>query len=76
MWHTIPDDTVPVENTLMLVSACKAANVAVEAHLFPEGCHGLGLGTAETAWGGEATIVPGVQIWPSLAIDWLERVFD
>lgn len=36
VWHTITDDCVPVENTLMLVDACKKAGVPVEAHLFPK----------------------------------------
>lgn len=52
VWHTVPDDCVPYENTLMLVDACKKAGVSVEAHLFPSGGHGLSLGTAETAWQG------------------------
>lgn len=36
----------------MLVDACKKTGVPVEAHLFPQGGHGLALGTAETAWQG------------------------
>ena len=36
VWHTVPDDCVPYENTLMLVDACKKAGVSVEAHLFPQ----------------------------------------
>ena len=31
VWHTVPDDCVPYENTLMLVDACKKAGVPVEA---------------------------------------------
>ncbi|KFJ07475.1 alpha/beta hydrolase [Bifidobacterium tsurumiense] len=76
VWHTMPDDCVPVENTLMLVSACKKAGVSVEAHLFPEGGHGLSLGTQETAWGGtEDNVVPTVQSWMNLAKDWIKRTF-
>lgn len=75
VWHTVPDDCVPMENTMMLVSACKAAGVSAEAHLFPEGGHGLALGTEETAWGAEGNIFPCIQIWPELAIDWLGRLF-
>lgn len=58
VWHTVPDDCVPYENTLMLVDACKKAGVSVEAHLFPSGGHGLSLGTAETAWQGVNGIEP------------------
>lgn len=75
VWHTVPDDCVPVENTLRLIAACKAAGVPVEAHLFPTGGHGLSLATAETAWGGTDGIEPGVDVWLQLALAWLDRVF-
>ena len=57
----MPDDCVPVENTLTPVTACKTTNVSVEAHLFPEGGHG--------------NIVACIQSWPRLAADWLGRTF-
>ena len=76
VWHTMPDDCVPVENTLMLIEACKTAGVSVEAHLFPEGGHGLALGTEETAWGGKGNIFPCIQRWPELACAWLSRLFE
>lgn len=41
VWHTMPDDCVPVQNTLMLIEACRAAHVPVEAHLFPEAAMAL-----------------------------------
>lgn len=75
VWHTVPDDCVPVENTLMLVEACHKAGVPVEAHLFPSGGHGLALGTAQTAWQGTNGIEPCVQVWMKLALDWLARLF-
>jgi acetyl esterase/lipase len=74
LWHTVTDDCVPVENSILLIQSCKAAGVSIEAHLFPEGGHGLSLGTAETAWGGRGNVVPCVQSWPRLAIDWLNRL--
>ncbi|OZG61752.1 acetylesterase [Bifidobacterium lemurum] len=73
VWHTMPDETVPVENTLMLIQACKNASVSVEAHLFPEGGHGLALANEETAWGGKGNIFPAVQNWTELAMDWANR---
>ena len=75
VWHTMTDDCVPVENTLMLIQACKAAGVSVEAHLFPHGGHGLALGTEETAWHGTDGIEQCVQSWPELAAQWLKRTF-
>ena len=75
VWHTMPDDCVPVDNTLMLIQACKAAGVSVEAHLFPQGGHGLALGTEETAWHGTDGMEKCVQSWPQLAFQWIERTF-
>ena len=75
VWHTVPDETVPYENTLMLIDACKKAGVSIEAHLFPQGGHGLSLGTAETAWQGVNGIEPSIQIWPQLAVSWMRRTF-
>lgn len=75
VWHTVPDDCVPVQNTLMLVDALMAHHVPVEAHLFPSGGHGLSLGTAETAWQGVNGIEECVQVWPELFRRWMRRTF-
>ena len=59
----------------VLIDACKKAGVSVEAHLFPNGGHGLSLGTAETAWQGVNGIEPSMQIWTQLAVAWMRRTF-
>ena len=41
VWHTQPDDCVPVENALMLVSALQEIGIKTEFNIFPEGGHGL-----------------------------------
>lgn len=77
IWHTMTDDTVPVENSLMFIQSCKNAGVSVEAHLFPTGGHGLSLGTIETAWqGNPETTEPSVQVWVQLAMTWIRRTFN
>lgn len=55
------DQTVPIENTLMLRAALKANKVPVESHLFAEGGHGFGLRRA---------IGKPVAIWPELFLNW------
>lgn len=75
IWHTIPDDCVPVANTLLVVEGCRNAGVPVEAHLYPTGGHGLSLATAETSGPQGDSIVPDVQTWMPLSIDWLKRTF-
>ena len=43
IWHTATDNCVPVENSLMLASELAKNKVYFEAHIYPVGCHGLGL---------------------------------
>ncbi len=43
VWHTATDDAVPVKNSLALAESLSQNNVYFEMHIFPVGCHGLGL---------------------------------
>lgn len=45
IWHTMEDDGVPVENSLMFASALRKAKVPFELHVYTRGRHGLGLNT-------------------------------
>jgi acetyl esterase/lipase len=45
IWHTYEDKTVPVENSLQLAAALRAAGVPFDLHIYEKGAHGLGLGT-------------------------------
>ncbi|KQN36977.1 esterase [Sphingomonas sp. Leaf407] len=40
--HSIDDGTVPVDQSLDMIAACRRAKVPVEAHLFENGGHGWG----------------------------------
>lgn len=55
--HAEDDDFVPVENTLRLHAALRAAKVPVEMHLFANGGHGFGL---------RKTVGKSVETWPEL----------
>ena len=41
--------------------------------MFPDGCHGLGLGTKETATKGGKHYQPEVYAWTSLFKQWMDR---
>ncbi len=71
VWHTMEDETVPVENTLLLVSALHRAGVPCEAHLFEKGAHGTSISTAEVNH-------PSAHRsrWLTLAREWLGDTFD
>ena len=63
--HAMDDASVPVENSLMLLTALKAAGVKTEAHLFQEGGHGFGI-----------RLIQGrpAAVWPELARAWAARL--
>jgi acetyl esterase/lipase len=63
--HAMDDASVPVENSLMLLSTLKAASVKAEAHLFQEGGHGFGI-----------RLIQGrpAQVWPELVRVWARRL--
>jgi len=61
--HAEDDPTVPVENTIQMRAALKAAGVAVDTHLFAVGGHGFGL---------RGTVGKPVARWPELFADWAQ----
>lgn len=64
IWHTMADQSVPVENSLLLAHALHQQNISCELHLFPEGRHGLAL----------LNEVPHTLQWQSLAENWLTEM--
>ena len=76
MWHTAPDDTVPVENSLLFFQALHALDIPAELHIYPVGGHGLGLAAGEASgpngYGSQAECETGVQ----LAGDWMKHTFE
>ena len=65
LWHTMTDDTVPVENSLLFANALTANGVKFELHIFPEGPHGLSLAT-------EATLSPSANRLNPHAAQWFD----
>ncbi|GAA3163852.1 alpha/beta hydrolase [Nonomuraea roseoviolacea] len=51
VWHTADDASVPVDNALLLTSALARHGVPVEAHVYPNGAHGLGLAVGDPVVG-------------------------
>lgn len=72
LWHTLTDETVPVENSLLLTYALKRSGVNFEFHLYPSGGHGLSLATEETGGDQERLVEPCCQTWISLVQSWIE----
>lgn len=62
--HAIDDNSVPVENSLRLLAALRAAKVPAEAHFFEEGGHGFGIRYA---------VGKPAAIWPDIVLAWMKR---
>ncbi|MFD1466519.1 alpha/beta hydrolase [Lapidilactobacillus mulanensis] len=74
IWHTVSDDTVPVENSLLFAEALEAHQISFELHLFPKGGHGLSLGTSATAIKSNGYgLEPTVSAWRDLFVAWVQN---
>ena len=75
LWHTAPDDCVPVENSILFFTALHALEIPVEMHIYPVGGHGLGLANEETqSYEYQNAVSEECQSWISLAIDWMRHL--
>ncbi len=70
--HTFRDRTVPVTDSLKFAAALDEAKIPFELHIWPNGDHGMSLGTDLTPGCG---IDPSFAQWFSLSADWLKRLF-
>jgi len=68
LWHCVGDESVPVENSVLLLSAMQHAGVDYECHLFAGGAHGISVCTQEVE-----TPYPDCAPWFSLCTTWLNR---
>lgn len=73
--HTVTDEMVPVENSLMLAAAYSRCNVPFELHIYPDAPHGVALGNDITKCGIEKWSDPAIAKWVEHAVLWTER-FD
>ncbi|MDC3415906.1 alpha/beta hydrolase [Aquibacillus salsiterrae] len=75
LWHTVEDEAVPVENSLLFAQGLRKVNVPFELHIYPKGVHGLSLATKETATN-ERMADPHVATWMKLCKEWLTETFE
>lgn len=74
LWHTRPDNCVPVMNTLLYAQALAENNVPFAVHIYPEGWHGLA--TVDHTTNNE--LDPAIMHagdWLDAAIKWLSFTF-
>lgn len=73
LWHTVTDEAVPVENSMLFAMALRKAGVPFEAHLYAKGTHGLALANALTENPSGAGVQAECTGWLELAAAWLKQ---
>ncbi len=71
LWHTFTDPAVPVENSLLFISAMKKFDIPVEFHMYPVGGHGLATADRYTTTPDGECLQPQCQTWIPLVKIWL-----
>jgi acetyl esterase/lipase len=74
IWHTLKDESVPVENSMMFADNLRKSSVPFELHIFAEGDHGMSLANKVTAEKKEQKSYH-ISVWFKLCIEWLEKQF-
>ena len=75
LWHTVADDCVPVENSLLFAQGLQQVKVPFELHLFPQGGHGLSLATQETGLADVNGADYACAQWSNLFAVWVKDNF-
>ena len=76
LWHTFTDTAVPVENSLLFISALHRAGVSAEFHMYPRGVHGLSLANRLSLDQAETALQEECASWISLVHTWIEGRFQ
>lgn len=71
LWHCMGDESVPAENSLLLLSAMRRAGVPCECHLFEGGAHGISMCNQEVE-----TPNAAASAWIDLCKTWLNHQFN
>ena len=71
VWHTVTDESVPVQNSLLLANALEECDIPYELHLFAKGQHGMSTCTNEVN-------TPSAEnsVWVPLCTRWLANVLN
>ena len=57
---------------MLLLNELAKKKIPFEAHIFPEGPHGMSLATEETAYGNPENVSSHVAHWTELSVEWIK----
>ena len=75
VWATKTDQSVPYENTMMLVEALKENQIVYKYHIFPKGPHGMALADESAIKDGDTSYVnKEVATWVNMADEFIKDI--
>ncbi|MBB6215324.1 acetyl esterase/lipase [Anaerosolibacter carboniphilus] len=75
LWHTMNDETVPVQNVILFAQGLATYGIPAEVHLYPNGVHGLSLATEAVAEPEKGRLPDNhVAGWFEQCIQWLDTI--
>ncbi len=74
LWHTVTDELVPVDNSILFFQALRKKGIRAGLHLYPAGHHGLSVGTA--AWANGRYGFPYTREQHQLIADCIQEQLD
>jgi acetyl esterase/lipase len=72
LWHTLEDQLVPIQNSVLLVNEMIKQGLSIEFHLFQKGKHGLGLANILTQKPDGSLVEPAASEWINLVHHWID----
>lgn len=76
MWHNMTDESVSVLNSIELMKSLKQKNINFEAHIFPEGCHGMSLSDETTGIKDSRKENKYIARWTEMMFTWINHKFN
>ena len=74
IWHTLGDKGVHIKNPLQLIDAYAEKGVPFEAHIYPNGPHGMALANHITDDGSGRWSDPAIAEWVKMAAYWADHL--
>lgn len=76
LWHTAPDTTVPVMNSLLYAEKLSKYGVTFEMHVYPRCNHGMSIAEKETASDWEGQIDHYIASWVSDSYRFMDYIWE
>jgi acetyl esterase/lipase len=75
LWHTMADETVPVQNSILFAQGLATYGIPAEVHLYPYGVHGLSLATDAVAEPEKGRFIDShIAGWFEQCAQWLDTI--